>query len=275
MKNNLVRLSETKNLRNLTVLVTSKCNLKCKHCATYASCHPNPVHYDLEVLKESLSRYYESMSIPGGLITISGGEPLLHPKLPEFIEFVKKYEDRVRMIEIITNGSVIPNDRLIESLKGSNKINLLIDNYGENLSVNLSKITSKLDNNDIPYRVRNYTSTDTWCDGWIDVSDFSEKKRTETEIKDIFSRCAFNNIYKNIDFLINGKVHMCYVIKEALPMIEESDDESVNLLDYSLTPHQIEEKIYELRNRSCLKGCTNCNGYLIEDGVRRLPAEQM
>jgi len=275
MKDNLVRLSETKDLRNLTVLVTSKCNLRCKLCATYSSQHPHPYHYDIETLKTSVARYYESMTTPGGLITISGGEPLLHPQIAEFVDFVRQFEDRVRMIEIITNGSVVPNDKLIEVLKKSEKINLLVDNYGEKLSVNLAKVVKKLDDNNIAYRVRNYTAQDTWCDGWIDVSDFSAKARKEEEIEDLFSRCAFNNIYSNIDFLINGRVHMCYVIKEALPMVEELEEESVDLMDMSLTPAEIEEKIYNLRKRKFLKGCINCNGYLIEGGIRRLPAEQM
>lgn len=275
MKDNLVRLSETKDLRNLTVLVTSKCNLKCKLCATYASQHPHPYHYDIETLTKSVSRYFESMTIPTGLITISGGEPLLHPQLPEFVEFISRYDERVRMIEIITNGSIVPNEKLLKALKSSEKFNLLIDDYGEKLSPNLKKLTEKLDSAGIAYRVRNYTPNDTWCDGWIDVSDFSSKNRGEQEIEDLFSKCAFNNIYKNIDFLINGRVHMCYVIKEALPMVEELEDESVDLLDMSLSPAEIEERIFSLRKRKYIMGCKDCNGYLIEGGVRRLPAEQM
>ena len=275
MKNNLVRLSETKDLRNITVLVTSRCNLKCKHCATYSSQHPHPYHYELETLKKSVSRYFESMSIPIGLVTISGGEPLLHPQIAEFIEFISQYGPRVRMIEIITNGNIVPNDKLIAALKKSEKFNLLIDDYGDKLSPNIKKMTEKLDASDIAYRVRNYTSVDTWCDGWIDVSDFTPKNRRENEIEDIFNRCAFNNIYKNIDFLINGRVHMCYVIKEALPMVEELEEESVDLLDDSLSPSDIEERIFDLRKRKYVMGCINCNGYLIEGGIRRMPAEQM
>jgi len=210
-----------------------------------------------------------------GIMTISGGEPFMHPQLPEFLKFVSNYAPRVKMIEIITNGTIVPSDRLIDAMRHCPKFNLMVDNYGAELSVNLDTLVEKLERNDIGYRVRNYTQEDAHLGGWIDVSDFSEKHRTEAEIADIFHRCAYNNIHKNIDFIINGKVYMCYVNHDALPEVEELPEESVNLMDTGLTNEEIAAAISNLRNRRFLLACTNCNGYLTEDGVRQKPAEQM
>ena len=209
-----------------------------------------------------------------GIVTVSGGEPFLHPQLPEIMEFIIQYADRVRMIEIITNAAIVPNDRLLKVLSSCEKINLLVDNYGEKLSVNLRKLTEKLDSYGIAYRVRNYTKEDTWRGGWLDVSDFTEKNRQDVEIEALFRRCDYNNVCSNIDFLINGRVHMCYVIHEALPEVEELPDESVDLLDDKLEHAEIWEQIIGLRNRKYILACKNCNGYLTEDGKRQKPAEQ-
>lgn len=269
------RYKDTLNMTNLTMLITSKCTLQCKLCATYTTGHPHPKHYDYAILTKSVARYFDSVNKEMGIMTISGGEPFMHPQLPEFLKFVSNYASRVKMIEIITNGTIVPSDRLINAMRHCPKFNLMIDNYGTELSVNLDTLVEKLERNDIGYRVRNYTQEDAHLGGWIDVSDFSEKHRTEAEIADIFHRCAYNNIHKNIDFIINGKVYMCYVNHDALPEVEELPEESVNLMDTGLTNEEIAAAISNLRNRRFLLACTNCNGYLTEDGVRQKPAEQI
>lgn len=275
MKDNVFKYKDTSKMTNITALITSRCTLKCKLCATYSPCHPHPSHYPYETLTKSISRYFDSVTKELGIFTISGGEPFMHPQLPEFIEFVAQYEDRVKMIEVITNATIVPSDRLIQALKCSDKINLLIDNYGEKLSVNLNGLLKKLDENDIAYRLRNYTTEDPAYGGWIDVSDFGEKNRQEQEVEELFSRCAYNNIHKNIDFIINGRVHMCYVFKEAVPAVEELPSESVNLMDDNLSNADIANQIEHLRSRKYLMACKNCNGYMYLDGKRELPAEQM
>lgn len=275
MKTSAFRYKDTLNMTNITMLITSNCTLKCKLCATYTSCHPHPEHYDYHVLTTSLARYFDCVDKEIGILTLSGGEPLMHPQLPEFLTFVSQYAEKVKMIEIITNGTIVPNDRLVDAMRSCEKLNLMIDNYGEDLSVNLVPLTNKLDENDISYRVRNYTQEDAHFGGWIDVSDFSEKNRTEAEIEDIFRRCAYNNIHKNIDFIINGKVYMCYVNHDALPEVEELPEESVDLLNMRTTNEEIAAAVSNLRNHRFLLACKNCNGYLTEDGVRQKPAEQM
>lgn len=199
----------------------------------------------------------------------------MHPQLPEFLTFVSRYASRVKMIEIITNGTIVPSDSLIEAMKSCEKLNLMVDNYGEALSVNLEQVIKKLDENDISYRVRNYTEEDAYLGGWIDVSDFSEKHRTTAEIEDIARRCAYNNVHKNLDLIINGKVYKCYVNHEALPEVEELPEDSVNLMDMQLTNSEISMQISNFHNRRSFGVCKNCNGYLTEDGERQKPAEQL
>lgn len=274
MKNNVIRLSETKNMTNLTVLLTSKCTLKCKLCATYASFQKNPIDYSYEILTKSVKKFFHCMKGQIGILTISGGEPLLYPQFVEFVEYIREFSNSIKMIEIITNGTICPSQKVLDTLKTFENLNVLVDNYGIKLSPNVPKITQAFDKYDIPYRLRTYTAENSWCGGWIDVSDFSDKNRSNEEISDVFSRCAFNNVYSNIYFLINGVAHMCYVTKSLLPFINETPEESINLLDDSLPDEEIMDRLIHLRKQKFLHACKNCNGYLVES-EHKVPAEQM
>jgi organic radical activating enzyme len=233
------------------------------------------MHYPYETLTKSVERFFNCLKKPVGIVTISGGEPLLYPHLSQFVDFLQQnYSEKVKMIEIITNGTIIPDKKLTKSLESFDKVNILLDNYGEKLSPNVPEIRQILESSLIQYRLRNYTLEDSWCGGWIDVSDFSEKHREDAETAAIFRKCAFNNVYSNIYFLINGIIHMCYVTKQLLDFIEETSDESIDLLDYGITNEEVENRLVNLRERQLLSACRNCNGYLVES-EHKIPAEQM
>ena len=74
---------------NLTLLITAHCTLKCKLCATYAPIHPSPCHYSHEDMIKEVKRFFQCFD-EVHLFTLSGGEPFLHPKLPEMIDNFKR-----------------------------------------------------------------------------------------------------------------------------------------------------------------------------------------
>ena len=85
-------------LRYLELQLTRRCNLSCAHC--YLG-HSRPDEMPLDDAL-SIARQFEEM---GGLrLMISGGEPLLHPRLREFIERTEGL--RLRRI-LLTNGTLI------------------------------------------------------------------------------------------------------------------------------------------------------------------------
>lgn len=274
MDNNVIRLSETVDMVNLTVLMTSKCTLKCKLCATYVPLQKHPFHYTYETLTKSVERFLTCVKKSVGIVSIGGGEPLCHPELTEFMDYLLKYSNKIKMIEIATNGTIVPDEKLLSVMRKYDNLNVLLDNYGEKLSPKTSEIIQAFESNSIPYRLRNYTAEDSWSGGWIDVSDFSEKGRSEKEVTEHFKKCGFNTLYSNIYFLINGVAHICYATKQLLDFIDENPDESVNLLDYSKTDEEIWNQLKNLRNRDSLCACKNCNGFLFES-EHKIPAEQM
>ncbi|MEW5954327.1 MAG: radical SAM protein [Bacillota bacterium] len=266
-------MKDTSNKINLTVLITSKCTLKCKLCATYSPIHPSSCHYLYERITTSVERFFNSTG-DVKLFTISGGEPLLHPQLPELIDFFASNIERIGMFEIITNGTVIPNEKLLQRLGFSDKVNIMVDDYGPNLSTKVSQIVDAFNKHGIKYRVRKYYGEDAHCGGWLDISDFSDKQRTEKENEELFARCMYTTTFRNHIFIINGTAHMCYINKQLLDFIPDNPSEYVDLMDDSLSAPDIKTQLIGLRNRKRLSVCSYCNGFCV-DAKRYKPAEQI
>lgn len=113
------------------------CNLQCKMCSSYFSSKlvirdqflGLPVHKKLE------PNFYKLNNVDISnleWIKIIGGEPLITPNLEPFLDYL---ESRVNVsnviMELITNGSVIPDEHILEKLRKYKKIELSVslDSY--------------------------------------------------------------------------------------------------------------------------------------------------
>lgn len=95
-------------LFTLIVEVTRACNHTCRYCYNFWT-HPQSsvLTNDLSVdIRPLLTRVLDQVDC--GLVTLSGGEPLLRPDLPEIVDFLAARDIR---INLITNGH-----RLTETL---------------------------------------------------------------------------------------------------------------------------------------------------------------
>jgi hypothetical protein len=210
-----------------------------------------------------------------GRFSMAGGEPLLHPQLAELVNFFTKYYDRMNMFEIITNGTVVPNKQLLEALSGSNKVDIMVDDYGCYLSTKVPQIVDALKSAGIKHRVRIYHGENAHLGGWLDVSDVSYKGRPESDIKKIYQKCQYTSgANKNMIYHINNKIYMCCVNNKFLDFIPDISGEFVDLMDNSLTAQEIKKQISGLRDREYLTACKYCNGNLV-DAKRYAPAEQL
>ena len=96
------------------VEITNRCNMQCPICFTNA--RKDAVDPGMDEIKKRLHNLLETAGpIP---VQISGGEPCLHPDLPEIITYTKSLG--FKNIELVTNGIVISQDpdylnRLVES----------------------------------------------------------------------------------------------------------------------------------------------------------------
>jgi MoaA/NifB/PqqE/SkfB family radical SAM enzyme len=113
-------LASTKHPILVHVIPMRRCNLDCGYCNEYDdSSKPVP----LEEMKRRLDTLAEMGT---SIITISGGEPLLHPDLDEIIRHIRK---RGMIAGMITNGFFLNKER-IERLNqaGLEHLQISIDN---------------------------------------------------------------------------------------------------------------------------------------------------
>jgi MoaA/NifB/PqqE/SkfB family radical SAM enzyme len=102
------------------IIPVRRCNLSCTYCNEYDDFSP-PVP-----LEEMLRRVDKLAALGTSIITISGGEPLLHPELDEIIRRIRSHG---MIAGMITNGYLLVKDR-IERLNraGLEHLQISVDN---------------------------------------------------------------------------------------------------------------------------------------------------
>ena len=166
----LERFAEEWNLRwrnkcvlsKIDTVITSRCTLRCKNCNLFISHAPVQCDIDLKRLKKNFDIFFESVDYVYEY-TLFGGEPLLHKSIAEIISYLgNRYGKRIGRINLISNGTVIPNNDVIDILK---KYHVTIHISDYTCSVDYKEILAKLQKkflaNDIEYYV---IPNNTWKD---------------------------------------------------------------------------------------------------------------
>jgi MoaA/NifB/PqqE/SkfB family radical SAM enzyme len=85
------------------IIPIRRCNLSCTYCNEYDN-------FSKPVALETMRHRLELLGkLRTGVITLSGGEPLLHPELDEIIEAIRK---NATLAGLITNGYLLTADRI-------------------------------------------------------------------------------------------------------------------------------------------------------------------
>ncbi len=102
------------------IIPIRRCNLSCTYCNEYDTFSP-PVPLDT-----MLARVAELGRLKTGIITLSGGEPLLHPELDDIIRGIRRHATLAGMI---TNGYLLTAERIARlNEAGLDYLQISIDN---------------------------------------------------------------------------------------------------------------------------------------------------
>lgn len=107
-------------IQGLSLILTRLCNLKCKYCY-YNSDYYNNVSQNYLNIKK-FEEFISKNNIDTDVIYLTGGEPLLHSSIKEFINISKSISKKVTLL---TNGTLFTDDMM----------NFLMDN---NITLNIS-----------------------------------------------------------------------------------------------------------------------------------------
>jgi MoaA/NifB/PqqE/SkfB family radical SAM enzyme len=105
---------------NTHLIPIRRCNLSCAYCNEYDD-HSKPVP-----AQELFRRVDRLAELGTGIVTISGGEPLLHPELDDLVRHIRR---RGMIATVITNGYLLVVDRIKRlNRAGLDHLQISIDN---------------------------------------------------------------------------------------------------------------------------------------------------
>jgi hypothetical protein len=260
-------------LSGTTLVVSLRCSLRCKLCAVHAPYYDTPPDYSLDELCKSVDAYFKTVDFCEKF-TINGGEPFMYKELPELIDYLQNYKNQIGLLEILTNGTIVPNEKLLRSLKASATMDVMVNDYGEGLS-RAKDVCIALARAGIMYRHREQHDDLVHFGGWVDLTDLSEKNRPAEKTAEIYSKCAYPGPF-NCFVLFGGKGYVCGVQKRAeyLGIVHDMPNEYIDFRDENFDIAATREKLKNFKNREFFSACRFCNGFC-NDSPRFTPAEQL
>lgn len=266
-------MSQQVNARVFDFYITSYCTLNCKLCMTGMPFIKNRRHVPVEEINDHLTRIFNIWDNAMRL-NLLGGEPLMHPDVYEVTKTALRYRDHIQEFRITTNGTIVPEDRLLELISACGRsFSFVISNYGT-LSKKFSSLMERLEFYKIPYRVDTYAGDNQYFGGWVYLGDYQYIGYSEEEL----CRNYFDCVARKDKFLVvyEGKVFQCaypyrfYALKNILP----EKDEYIDLYDDSLTIME-KRKIANVFFTKPMKSCQYCHSYHEKESKRYPAAEQM
>lgn len=104
-------------LAKIDTVITSRCTLQCKNCNMFIPYAKETGDFAFERLKETFDAFFASVDFVYEY-TLLGGEPFLHTELGRILRYLmERYGERIGRINLISNGTVVPNDALLSFMK--------------------------------------------------------------------------------------------------------------------------------------------------------------
>jgi sulfatase maturation enzyme AslB (radical SAM superfamily) len=127
------------------IKIGNLCNLQCKTCSSNNSTkwrkieienlgftfQPNVISFNDAEMNEILAFLKEAKNI--GVLTFHGGEPMIDKNVAEIISIIDSSPElQISEIVLITNGTIRPNNELLQKIKRLNiKLQISLDGVGE------------------------------------------------------------------------------------------------------------------------------------------------
>lgn len=234
--------------------ITTRCTLKCKNCNMFMPYYKNHVDITLENFKEDMDNLFRVADRIFS-VGILGGEPIINKQLPEMILYLQEnYGDRIGEISVITNGTILPDDRLIDVFKRCN-VRVHISDYTSTVPYEkrLREFESIMADNDIEYRTN---SSLVWCD-----FGFPDNSFNFNNVRNHMMECF--PIFRGIN---DSKLYFCHVAWSAekcgMYTLQEEDYFDIKKID-KFNEEQVKEFInYSLggNEKWSLSLCKLCGG---------------
>ncbi|MDR2659295.1 MAG: radical SAM protein [Spirochaetaceae bacterium] len=276
--------SEKLILGKLTIIITTRCNLRCKLCCESVPQYKPFKDMTLEEEREILDAAFNILDRVEILHLSGGGEPFLHPLLPEMIDIAMSYSDKFDKFMVFTNSTVPISDKLMFTLKKYRK-NLLVHASQYNVRPEKEAVTFRLlAENGINHRIIKYFGDEQDFGGWVDFGNYRHLDKSGAELDKQFKNCAVIRDMHGNWRTRDGTLHLCTISQRGneLGLIKDNKDDFVDMLDKNSSVQEKREKLFRLTRlqgaapgRAHLKACEYCTGdHGTDDASKRHPAAE-
>jgi len=269
-------LNDTLKLDKFTLIITTRCNLRCELCCEYVPQHKPYPDMAVEGCETLLRAFFDVADGVDTLHLSGGGEPFLHPRLAELVDSCFKYANNFDWLMLFTNCTVAPSEQLINALKRyRDKIILQVSCYGVKPEQE-SKILAALESTGVALKLEKYYGQDQSFGGWVDFGKWEARDRTEDELRQVFDNCAVTCRMRGNWRARDGKVHWCSRSQRGmeLGLIPDVSRDYVDLFDGS-TREAKRAKFHEIAQARYLTACRYCSGDQGTDDLnKRFPAAE-
>jgi len=261
-------------LERVSLHCTFHCNLQCEKCCVRAVEYIKKYNPDLAFIQKQIDEIFR-LADKINYFAVEGGEPLLYKEFTDVIRYIFKYADKIGVeMPVVTNGSIIPSDELIESLAlFGDKAHVIIDYYGADYSPKAKDIVTALDNRNVRYTVKDY-SENLYCGGWIDLYGNYELKHNLEDSKKLYDKCAWAQKLKGVLEIMGGMVFFCPSSRMFRERGIDTSDGYIDMLDESTTLEQKREIVRGWYSVDSFNACMYCNG-IHDESERFKPAIQL
>ena len=263
-------------LNKMSLVVTTRCNLKCRLCDEFIP--QNKPFPDMTLAEEEhiLDALFQVVDHVNLLHLSGGGEPFLNPHLSDMIHTAFRYGDRFDRLMVFTNSTVPVSDKLLEAL-ACNRERIIVhaSNYG--LTPERSEATYQvLRENGINLRVIKYYGEDQDYGGWVDFGPWSARGRTDAELAQVFSNCGVTKAMQGNWRTRDGTVHWCQRSQRGmeLGLLPDYPADYVDLFSEE-TQEEKRNRFRRIMHAHSLSACDHCSGdHGTDDLTKRFPAGQ-
>jgi organic radical activating enzyme len=253
--------SNSLHIPRLNVVVSTRCTLKCTHCSSLMAYYRKPSDFDASGIIASLDRILSCVDLIYH-VEILGGEPFLHKELPLIAKHLAD-SGKILHIDVVTNGTIVPPERELDSLKHE-RLSVVIDDYGA-LSKKIDSLSDALQHRGVDFRVSRH-----WA--WADLGNFESRNRSEEQLTELFAKCNFNSCSE----LLDGRLYRCPRSSHGTntSLVPEYKDDFIDVLDESLNRNLFKKRLKSFfYDKQFIYSCNHCNGNTI-DSLTLSPAEQ-
>jgi len=232
-------------LNALDIVLTEWCNLKCKCCEVLVQHFGGdikPRHIPLEQLIRETDEIFKKFGFVRD-IHVLGVEPFIYPQLAEYMRYLKKHRGKIGSLYVITNGTVIPRQDVIDAIKESDAF-VMISDYDE-LSRNKDGVVQAVKDNGVGVQVTDYP--------WVYENQlvYDGDKTYQQKFNDCYER-------KHIYTIRDGKAYYCHFLAsgETLKAIPYRKGNGISI--YASSGQEI---LDYLTSETAPPGCEYCSGH--------------